>query len=327
MTDVVVLLAARLQSFDSRSHAAYNLPCRAGAAPVNALGVPQDIDQRAVYDLMLRRWTLLGSICFTMMLGIACSGSPASASDPAEDSELIVFAAASLSGPVREIAQVFEGLHPGLRVSSNFASSQRLRVQIEQGARADLFASANERYVQELVAAGLIPPVDTVVFAHNQMVVILPADNPGQVQSLVDLARPGLKLILAGDQVPAGFYARQVLENLSTAAPYGPDFKEAVLRNLVSNEDNVKQVVAKVQLGEADAGFVYRSDVTPDRRDQLQQIPIPDPFNVLATYMAGIPSGTSQEALAHEFMDFLLGAEGQRILGRWGFESIGAPEP
>jgi molybdate transport system substrate-binding protein len=262
-----------------------------------------------------------------MMLGMACTGRPSSAKDPARDRELVVFAAASLTEPVREIAQAFGAAHPGVHVSSNFASSQRLRLQIEQGARVDLFASANERYVQELVTAGLIPSADTAVFAHNRMVVILPADNPGQIQFLADLARPGLKLILAGDQVPAGIYARQVLANLSTAAPYGPDFKEAVLRNLISNEDNVKQVVAKVQLGEADAGFVYRSDVTPDRVDQLQQIPIPDPFNVLATYMAGIPGATSQAGLAREFMDYLLGPEGQNILARWGFEPIGASEP
>jgi molybdate transport system substrate-binding protein len=231
---------------------------------------------------------------------------------------LTVFAAASLTDAFRDIGQAFEALHPGVQVILNFAGSQRLALQIEQGARADIFAAADQRNMDKLIAAGLIDSEAPVTFARNQLVVILPAENPGGIETLRDLARPGLKLLLAGEQVPVGAYARQVLENLSGDAAFGPGFKDAVLQNLISNEENVKQVVAKIQLGEADAGIVYRSDVTPSLAGKLRTIGIPDRHNVEAAYPVAIVDTASDVALARQFVQFVLGPDSRRILQRWG---------
>ncbi|MCP4539425.1 MAG: molybdate ABC transporter substrate-binding protein [Chloroflexi bacterium] len=232
---------------------------------------------------------------------------------------LTVFAAASLTDVFREIGQEFEKTYPGTRVTLNFAGSQQLALQIEQGAQVDLFASANQRYMDRLVADGLAATDAPTMFARNQMVIILPAENPGRVETLHDLARPDLKLIMAGEHVPVGAYARQVLGNLSSDPAYGSGYKEAVLANVISNEENVRQVVAKVQLGEADAGIVYCSNVTPALAGKLGEIDIPDRFNVTATYPIAVLKNAPNDDLARQFVQFALGPEGQRILQRWGF--------
>lgn len=232
---------------------------------------------------------------------------------------LTVFAAASLTEAFQEIGQAFETAYPGSQVTINFAGSQQLALQIEQGAQADVFASANQRYMDQLVANGLVAGDAPATFARNQMVVILPAQNPGQVETLHDLAQPGLKLILAGEQVPVGAYARQVLEQMASDPAYGPGYQEAVLANVISNEENVRQVVAKVQLGEADAGIVYCSNVTPALAGKLGEIAIPDQFNVTATYPIAVLKSAPNDDPARQFVQFVLGPEGQRILERWGF--------
>ncbi len=232
---------------------------------------------------------------------------------------LTVFAAASLTEAFQEIGQAFETAYPGTQVTINFAGSQQLALQIEQGAQADVFASANQRYMDQLVANGLVAGDAPATFARNQMVVILPAQNPGQVETLHDLAQPGLKLILAGEQVPVGAYARQVLEQMASDPAYGPGYQEAVLANVISNEENVRQVVAKVQLGEADAGIVYCSNVTPALAGKLGEIAIPDQFNVTATYPIAVLKSAPNDDPARQFVQFVLGPEGQRILERWGF--------
>jgi molybdate transport system substrate-binding protein len=232
---------------------------------------------------------------------------------------LTVFAAASLTDVFREISRAFEAIHPGTRVSLNFAGSQQLALQIEQGAHADVFASADQRNIDKLVAAGLIRSDALKIFTQNRMIVILPIDNPGQVKEIKDLAKPGLKLLIGGEQVPVGAYARQVLNKLAGDPVYGVAFSNAVLNNVISNEENVKQIVAKVQLGEADAGIVYSSDLTPNLASQLQQIDIPDPYNVKVTYPI---AALSDSELALSFIQFVLGPDGQRILQQGGFLPI-----
>jgi molybdate transport system substrate-binding protein len=282
-------------------------------------------------NYMPGRVGLRGLIWLTFALLAACTTPPAPApgltttaipsvtTEVGQTTTLTVFAAASLTDAFREIGQAFEMVHPGSRVIFNFAGSQQLALQIEQGAEADVFASADQRHMDRLVAAGVIASDTLQVFAHNRLVVILPGDNPGQVETLKDLARPGLKLVLAGEQVPAGNYARQVLDKLATDLAYGPSFKEAVLHNVVSNEENVKQVVAKVQLGEADAGIVYQSDLAPSSTGQLRQIDIPDRFNVTASYPIAVLKAAPHASLAHQFVQFVLAQGGQRILQQWGF--------
>jgi len=149
-------------------------------------------------------------------------------------------------------------------------------------------------------------------------VAILPTNNPGNVQTLQDLVRPGLLVVLAAEEVPAGKYARQALDNLATI--YGADFKTQVLANVVSNEDNVKQVVAKVQLGEADAGIVYISDAIA--APELKTIRIPSEVNVLAKYPIAVLKTAPNPDLAADFVAFVLSADGQVILKKWGFTPL-----
>ena len=224
---------------------------------------------------------------------------------------LTVFAAASLTGAFREMAAAFEATRPGVDVALNFAGSNTLRAQIEQGARADVFASANAREMDALVEIGLVNVEEKTVFLTNRLVVVTPAGNPAGISTLEELARPGLKLVLAAEEVPAGRYARRMLENA------GADFKAQVLANVVSNETTVKQVVAKVQLGEADAGIVYASDAVA--APELPVIEIPAEWNVLAEYPIAPLIHAPHPELAEEFIAFALSAEGQVILKKWGF--------
>jgi molybdate transport system substrate-binding protein len=233
---------------------------------------------------------------------------------------LTVFAAASLTESFTEMAQAFEAEQPGVTVQLNFAGSQTLRLQIEQGARADVFALANQSDAEALYKTQHLKQPQ--IFAHNQLTVIVPAANPAAVTTLADLAAPGLKLVLAGAAVPAGKYARQALENLNSHPDLTSDFSRRVLQNLVSEEDTVKGVVAKVQLGEADAGIVYVSDITPAVSGEVITLPIPAAYNVVADYPIAIVSTAAQPDLAQAFIDFVLSPPGQAIMAEHSFETL-----
>lgn len=241
---------------------------------------------------------------------VACGGTSA-----AGPRTLTVFAAASLTDAFTEIGQAFEAEHAGVIVVFNFGGSQNLRTQIEQGAPADVFAAANTKEMDTLVSQSLVDTDAPRIFLTNQLVVILPPDNPADITSLQDLSQTGLKLVLAAEEVPAGRYARRILENLN--ATFGAEFSAQVLANVVSNEDNIRQAVTKVQLGEADASIVYRSDAVaaPD----LQQIEIPPEFNVLAEYPIARLVESANSDLADEFIAYLLSPAGQATLAKWGF--------
>jgi molybdate transport system substrate-binding protein len=228
---------------------------------------------------------------------------------------LTVFAAASLTESFTEIGKNFDAAHPGVTTTFNFAGSQALRTQLEQGAIADVFASANTKEMETVISENLVITGTQQIFLHNLLQVILPANNPANIQALEDLSRPGIKLVLAAEDVPVGKYARQALDNLNEL--YGSGFKDAVMANVVSNEDNVKYVVTKVQLGEADAGIVYVSDAiaAPD----LHTIPIPAEYNVLATYPIAVLAQAPNADLGAEFISYVLSAEGRSTLEKWGF--------
>lgn len=251
------------------------------------------------------------SACATPALTAAPTPTP-------EPETLTVFAAASLSEAFNEIGRNFEAAHPGATVAFNFGGSQNLRTQLDQGAVADVFASANQKEMDGAVTAGLVVSGAAHVFLTNQLIVILPKDNPGRVEKLDDLARPGLKLVLAAEDVPVGSYARQVLEKLE--AQFGAEFKDKTLANVVSNEDNVKQIVAKVQLGEAEAGIVYGSDAVA--APALQVIAIPPEFNVIAQYPIAALARAPHPDLARAFVDYVLSSVGQTALKKWGFTPL-----
>lgn len=237
-----------------------------------------------------------------------------------EPQTLVVFAASSLTDAFEEIALTFEAENPGVDVIFNFGSSSTLAAQLVEGAPADVFASANTAQMDVADEAQRVHSPQT--FVHNRLVLALPADNPANVLSLNDLATAGVKLVVAAPGVPVRTYTDVVLENLAADPAYGDAYRTAVLANIVSEEDNVRQVVAKIALGEADAGFVYRSDITPDLADSVTTLPIPDDINPLATYPIATIRGAAQPELAQSFVDAVLSESGQATLARWGFTAV-----
>jgi molybdate transport system substrate-binding protein len=259
--------------------------------------------------------TVMTRVCLALAL-IALVAQPARAQ--ADDETLIVFAASSLTEAFEEIAAAFEAEHPGVDVVLNFGSSSTLAAQLAEGAPADVFASADTRQMDAAREAGRIAePVR--VFAHNRLTLAVPADNPARIESLIDLAKPGILLVVAAPEVPVRVYTDAMLARLAADPAYGDDYRAAVLANIVSEEDNVRQVVAKIALGEADAGIVYQSDITPDITESVTAIPIPDKYNSLAEYPIAVTDDTARPELAQAFVDFVLSDAGQAALAQWGF--------
>jgi molybdate transport system substrate-binding protein len=232
--------------------------------------------------------------------------------------ELVVFAAASLTDAFNELADTFEAQNPGVTVVRNYASSLQLATQIIEGADVDVYASANEKQMARVVESGRIEP-PTVTFATNRLTVIVPTDNPANITSVAGLAQEGVQLVLAVPGVPARDYANQIFEGMAADPTFGSAYLDAVYNNLVSEEDTVRGVVAKVALGEADAGVSYVSDVTPEVADDVQAIPIPEEYNVIATYPIGLITDAPHPERGRAFIDFVLSEEGQAILEKWGF--------
>jgi molybdate transport system substrate-binding protein len=237
----------------------------------------------------------------------------------AGQTELLVFAAASLTDAFGEIGKNFEAANPGVNVTFNFAGSQQLVQQITQGAPADVFASANRAQMEHVIQAGDVISGTEQVFARNRLVVIYPAANPAGLTALEDLARPGVKLVLAAKEVPIGGYSLDFLRKASELPQFTSAYSDTVLANVVSYEENVRAVLSKVALGEADAGIVYSSDVTRDAADKIGRIDIPDALNTLATYPIAPVSQAPNPALAQSFVDYVLTAEAQQALVKYGF--------
>jgi len=232
---------------------------------------------------------------------------------------LTVLAAASLTESFQELGTQFEATHPGVKVEFSLAGSQQLALQLGQGAPADVFASASNAYMKSAVDSGRVDPAAAKTFAHNRLVVIVPKANPAGIKEVKDLARPGIKLDLAAKEVPVGQYSLDFLDKADQDASLGVNFKAAVLNNAVSYEDNVKAVLVKVSLGEADGGIVYSSDVSAAAADKVIKIAIPDNLNVIATYPIAPIKDSKNAQLAQAFVDLVLSAQGQAVLGKYGF--------
>jgi molybdenum ABC transporter molybdate-binding protein len=278
---------------------------------------------------MKARNTVLLFVCLILLLS-GCGAQPTAipeplsptqmpTMEPAASGNLTVFAAASLTESFTELAQLFESQHPGVKVVPNFAGSQQLSTQLGAGAPADVFASANTTQMANAIQAGRVVDGSQQVFAYNRLVVIYPTDNPGGITRLQDLAKPGLKLILAAEEVPIGKYSLEFLDKASQDPAFGGTFKDDVLNNVVSYEQTVKAVLTKVVLGEGDGGIVYRTDVSQDNADKVGQIDIPDALNSIGTYPIAPIADAAQPELAAAFIELVLSPEGQGVLGKYGF--------
>jgi molybdate transport system substrate-binding protein len=238
---------------------------------------------------------------------VACGGNGAP-----ESGTLSVYAASSLTEAFTELEGTFERAHPGVDVTITFAGSQVLRLQIEQGAPADVFASANVEHMAALVDSGLVD--DSRVFAHNDLVVIVPPDNPAGIEELGDLAHAE-RLVLGTANVPVGQYAREILRR---AAPtYEEGFEAIVMSRVVSEESNVRLARAKVELGEADASIVYRTDAGSS--DRVRVVEIPRALNVIADYTIGGIAASRAGDAADAWIALVGSAEGRAVLERHGF--------
>ena len=245
---------------------------------------------------------------------VACAPGGSGRATPAE---LTILAAASLREALRDVAVAYEAA-AGVRLSVVTDSSSALRVQIEQGARGDAFLSADAANPAALEEGGLTDGA-IVEFAGNRLAVVVPAGNPGRLHGLADLARPGIAIVAAGDQVPITHYASELVQRLAALPGYPPDFTTAYEANVVTREDNAGAVLAKIELGEGDAAIVYATDAaTAD----VITLAIPDEASVTATYAGAVLSTSTAHAAARGFLDWLAGPAGSAILTRHGFVAV-----
>ena len=231
---------------------------------------------------------------------------------------LTVLAASSLTDAFGELATTFQEQNPGTKVRTSFGGSSELLAQIQQGAPGDVFAAADEAKMDTAVQEDLV--MEPQIFARNRPVVIVPADNPAGIEEFRDLADADAQLVLAQDGVPIAEYAKDVLANADSE--YGGNFGHRALDKVVSREANVRASANRVALGEADATFVYQSDVTEDIRDRVRLIEIPENLNVLATYPIAAIEGSQNPELAQEWIGLVLSDEGQRVLEEYGFVPV-----
>ena len=230
---------------------------------------------------------------------------------------LKVFAAASLKTSFTAIQAKYQQAHPGVKIVYNFAGSQALVQQITQGAPADVFASADQKNMKKLTDAGLATSPQT--FADNTLAIIIPVGNPAHITALKDLANKGVKIDVAASTVPVGSYTLQVLDKLGKSPEYGSTYESSVKANFVSQEENDTAIVQKVELGEADAGFVYTSDVTAAAATKVKFISIPTTFNVITQYPIAVLKNATDTNDAQAFVQYILSSDGQAILTKYHF--------
>jgi molybdate transport system substrate-binding protein len=252
---------------------------------------------------------LLGPLVAAALLMVtAACGSSDSGSAAPKDTTLTVYAAASLKGSFTEIGKAFEQANPGVTVTFSFAGSADLVSQIQQGAPADVFASADTKNMDKATADDLVDgtPAD---FATNTLEIATPPDNPADIDSLDDLARPGVKVVVCAAEVPCG------------AAAAGVEKAAGVDIQPVSEEQSVTDVLGKVVSGEADAGLVYVTDVK-GAGDTVAGVTFPESSDVVNTYPVAALAGSKHPDVARAFTDYVTGPEGQAVLAAAGF---GAP--
>ena len=264
-------------------------------------------------------WLSLIRIVAAFAIVAAC-GAPQPIPAGNTPATLTVYAAASLTQAFAELGDRFEAQHPGVEVVFNFAGSQQLAQQLAQGAPGDIFASADAAQMSVAIERGRVRPGAPRDFARNRLVVVYPRDNPAGLVALQDLAKPGLRgrLVIADAAVPAGAYTLAFLDKASADPRYGVHFKDAVLGNAGSHEENIRAVLSKVVLGEAFAGIVYESDAA-SQAGEVGRIEIPDVLNVLATYPIAPIADSAHPDLAQAFVDFVLSPGGQDVLAEHGF--------
>ena len=238
----------------------------------------------------------------------------------ASSGNIIAYTAASLTGSSKSISPAFTASYPGHKVIFNLDGTQALTTQIENGAYADIFISASPKYTTQLTKEGYFVNSSVKTLCYNYVIVILPASNPANIQSLSDLSKSGVKIAMAADTVPVGIATNAAIANLANST-YTQDWKNATMANVVTYETSEPSVATKVSLGEVDAGFVYESTAAAATSGTYQTITIPKKDNYLQTYSIAILQESTNKAVAQEFETFMLSSAGQDILQNYGFRT------
>jgi molybdate transport system substrate-binding protein len=268
---------------------------------------------------------VLACVFLVAMGFVSCGGGSGGGSDSGgsgggggeQGGTLTILAASSLTDAFGELGNTFEEQNEGVEVKQTFGASSDLLAQIQQGAPADVFASAAQEEMDTAVKDDLVSG-EPEVFVKNREVIMVPKDNPANINSLENMARPDIKLVLAAKDVPAADYAVEILGKANKE--YGPDFEDDVLSNVVSREADVRASVNRVVVGDADATFGYASDYTPDIRNKVKVIKIPPDLNIIATYPIAALKDADDPELAKEWVDLVTSEEGQKVLEKWNFE-------
>jgi molybdate transport system substrate-binding protein len=263
-----------------------------------------------------------GRIPGALVVGVCLVSACKRAAPPpaAPEKNLVVFAAASLRDSFTHMQSDFLWDHRGAEITFNFAGTQQLRTQLEQGAAADVFASADQKHMGELVKAGRVAA--PVVFARNEPVVVVTKEAAAKLRSFADLPSAA-RIVVGVPEVPIGRYTAQILDKAS--ASLGADFRKRVEAKIVSRELDVRHVLAKVTLGEADAAIVYASDARA-ARDKVTVLTIPPAVNVVAEYPIAVVSNAAHPTLARAWVEFVLG-KGQQALSDAGFQASPGNRP
>ena len=227
-----------------------------------------------------------------------------------------IFAASSLTESLTDVGDLFMANNLGYEVLFNFAGTSTINAQLQQGAKADIFAAASEGQMKIAYEAGLIN--DYTIFARNKLILITPIYD-SKVDTLDDIGIDGVRVIVANEFVPSGDYFRKVLSAIDKSEEYGDGFYDKVIENVVSEEANVRQVLAKILLGEADAGLVYFTDVMDNNRDLINIITIPNIYMPEILYPMAILNDVLDKTGASKFMEFVLSNEAQNLLSEYGF--------
>lgn len=235
-----------------------------------------------------------------------------------EEETITTLVAANMTSANDALLEDFEEENPGVEVEASYAGTQILFSQLEQGVSADLFLSADRRYIQQAEEQGLIDSFETV--SRMEPVIVVPEGNPAGIEGLEDLGTEPVDLVVGVEEVPVGRYARQAFENAEQG--YGSDFSDRVLDKVVSTETDTRAVAQKVVLREAEAAVTYRTDITPEIAGDVEIVEIPEEYNVTAENYAGVLNNSPNPELTQEYLDFMLSPEGQEVIRRFDYEPL-----
>ncbi len=257
-------------------------------------------------------------ICIVLALTLIGCGAEQKQANQEKPEEIIVFAASSLTESFNELAAEFEKLENGtVKVVYNFAGSQVLKTSVENGAKADIFASASVKYMEELEEKGFVSGYS--IFAQNRLVIIKNINSSYSITKLGDLSAEGMKIAVGDESVPVGMYWEQALEAAYADGELKAGERSSIERNIKTRELNVKDVVSKVTLNEVDAGVVYKTDVTNAILEKVEEIDLPVFQKFDSNYPAAVLKDSEGKTEALKFYNFLLSDKGKEILKKYNF--------